>query len=81
MIIEKYVTMGERGQIVIPKEIRDRERLVGGDLLKVLDLNGEMFIRAKKGKTTPEHRILEILRKAKFTQKDWEQIRRERNIE
>ncbi len=37
--------VGERGQITIPKEIRIREHIRGGDKVKVIDRDGEIVIK------------------------------------
>ncbi len=76
MLIEKYVTIGERGQIVIPKEIRDKEGLEPKERMRIIDLDGEIHIRPEK--KTPTARALEILKKAKFMEKDWQRILKER---
>lgn len=78
MLIEKYVKVGERGQIAIPKEIRDREGIVPRQLVKIIDLGGEIIIRHHRREKEPEDRILEILQKAKLSSRDWEEIRTER---
>lgn len=78
MLIEKYVKVGERGQIAIPKEMRDREGIVPLQLVKIIDLGGDIIIRHLRREKEPEDRILEILQKAKLSHKDWEEVRRER---
>ena len=78
MIIEKYVKVGERGQIAIPKEIRDKEGIEPKNIVKVLDISGEIIIRTQKSKVSHEDRILEILQKSKLGDKDWEEIKKER---
>lgn len=78
MIVEKYVKIGERGQIVIPKEIRDKENIQPEDRLKLIDLDGEIIIKVEKQERQAELRALELLKKAKLTEKDWQEIRRMR---
>ena len=78
MIIEKYVKVGERGQIAIPKEIRDKEGIEPKHLVRILNIDGEIIIRIQKGKKSHEDRILEILQKSKLGDKDWEEIKKER---
>jgi AbrB family looped-hinge helix DNA binding protein len=78
MIVEKYVKIGERGQIVIPKEIREKENLQPEDRLKVMDLDGEIIIKVEKQKRQAELRALELLKKAKLTENDWQEIRQMR---
>lgn len=78
MIVEKYVKIGERGQIVIPKEIRDKENIQPEDRLKIINLDGEIIIKVEKQERQAELRALELLKKAKLTEKDWQEIRRMR---
>jgi AbrB family looped-hinge helix DNA binding protein len=78
MIIEKYVKVGERGQIAIPKEIRDKEGIEPSHLVRLLNIDGEIIIRMQKRKKSHEDRILEILQKSKLIDKDWEEIKKER---
>ena len=78
MIVEKYVKLGERGQIVIPKEIREKENLQPEDRLKIMDLDGEIIIKVEKQERQAELRALELLKKAKLTEKDWQEIRQMR---
>lgn len=78
MIIEKYVKVGERGQIAIPKEIREREGIEAKQVVRIVNVGGEIIIKPQRRKTSPEDRILEILQKAKLSDKDWKEIRKER---
>lgn len=78
MIIEKYAKVGERGQIAIPKEMREREGIEPKDLVKILNVGGEIIIRTQKTEKSHEDRILEILQKSRLGDKDWEEVKRER---
>lgn len=78
MIVEKYVKIGERGQIVIPKEIREKEHLETEDRLKIISIKGEIILKAEKQERRAELRALELLKKAKLTERDWQEIRRMR---
>ena len=78
MIIEKYVKIGERGQIAIPKEIRDNEKIQAKQIVKIINVGGEITIKTQKRKQSPEDRILEILQKSRLNDKDWEIIKKER---
>ncbi|MBI2541693.1 AbrB/MazE/SpoVT family DNA-binding domain-containing protein [Candidatus Woesearchaeota archaeon] len=78
MIVEKYVKISERGQIVIPKEIREKEDIQPEDRLKVINLDGEIIIKVEKQERQAELRALELLKKAKLTEKDWQEIKRMR---
>ena len=77
MIIEKYVKVGERGQIAIPKEIREKEGIEPKQTIKVINVGGEIIIRLQRKKES-EDKILELLQKAKLNDGDWEEIKRER---
>ena len=79
MIIEKYAKVGERGQIAIPKEMREREGIEPRNLVKILNVGGEIIIRTQKTEKSHEDRILEILRKSGLGDRDWEEMKRERD--
>lgn len=78
MIIEKYVKVGERGQIAIPKEIREREGIEAKQIIKIIDIGGEIIVKPQKRVKPPEDRILEILQKSKLNDRDWAVIKKER---
>ncbi|MBI2133985.1 AbrB/MazE/SpoVT family DNA-binding domain-containing protein [Candidatus Woesearchaeota archaeon] len=78
MIICKYVKMGERGQIVIPKEIREKECLIPNQSLKIMHLDGEIIIRIPKQTISPEDLIFRAFKNAKFDRQDWEDIQKDR---
>lgn len=78
MIIEKYVKLGERGQIVIPKEMREVLGIEKRDLLKVIGIGTEIIVRPLKVREEPEELILKALTKASFKEKDWIKIQKER---
>lgn len=79
MIIEKYAKVGERGQIAIPKEMREREGIEPRNLVKLLNIGGEIIIRTQKTEKSHEDRILEILRKSRLGDRDWEEMKKERD--
>jgi AbrB family looped-hinge helix DNA binding protein len=81
MYIEKHVVVGERGQITIPKEIRERENIKPNQLLKITDAFGEISIK-KTSRISGEDLIEKALFKAhgKITMKDWDDIQRERSV-
>ncbi|MFH0836825.1 MAG: AbrB/MazE/SpoVT family DNA-binding domain-containing protein [Candidatus Aenigmatarchaeota archaeon] len=80
MIIEKYVTVGERGQITIPNEIRKKEGIRPNQLLKITDVAGDISLK-KISRVSGEDMILSALTKAKgkITEKDWIEIQKERD--
>ena len=79
-IEEKYVKVGERGQVVIPKTMRDSEHIKPNQILRIKNIPGAIVIEKPSTVKSPEEKILEILTKtkARFTEKDWEQIHKER---
>jgi len=79
MIMEKYVKLGERGQVVIPKEIRDAMHLRKTQRIKMINIGSEIVMRPLKEEKEPEDTVLEILKKVKLTEKDWKEIQRERD--
>ncbi len=38
-------TVGDRGQVTIPKELRDRQGIKGGDEIKFVETNDEIVIK------------------------------------
>jgi len=77
-IEEKYVKVGERGQVVIPKSLRDAEGIKPHQFVKIISEPGQIVIRKVSPAKEPEDVIFNILKKAKFTNKDWEMIHKER---
>lgn len=72
---EKYVKVGERGQIVIPKKIREREGIRPMHFVKVIDMPGQIVIK-KVTSGEPEKRFFELLGKTGLSSKDWGRIHR-----
>lgn len=77
-IEEKYTKVGERGQIVIPKSFREIEGIKPNQFVKILREPGQIVIRKVSPVKEPEDVIFNILTKAKFSEKDWERIHKER---
>ncbi|MBI2543198.1 MAG: AbrB/MazE/SpoVT family DNA-binding domain-containing protein [Candidatus Aenigmarchaeota archaeon] len=79
-IEEKYTKVGERGQIVIPKSMRDSEHIKPNQILRIKNIPGAIIIEKPSIVKSPEEKILETLTKikVKFTEKDWEQVHKER---
>ena len=79
-IEEKYVKVGERGQIVIPKSMRVSEGIKPNQILRIKKIPGAIIIEKPLTVKSPEEKILEIFAKTKvkFTEKDWERIHKER---
>ena len=77
-IEQKYAKVGERGQIVIPKSMREEEDMRPNQLVRIIKEPGQIVIRKVTSAKSPEDTILEIFSKAKFTEKDWKRIHNER---
>jgi len=48
-------TVGERGQITIPKDLRDRHGITGGDEVEIVEVDGEILLELP----TDEERLAE----------------------
>lgn len=77
-IEEKYVKVGERGQVVIPKALREAEGIRPNQLVKIIGEPGQIVIRKISHIQEPEDVIFDILGKMKLADKDWEKIHRQR---
>ncbi|WP_256546809.1 AbrB/MazE/SpoVT family DNA-binding domain-containing protein [Halobellus inordinatus] len=51
--------VGDRGQVTIPKELRDRRGIEGGDEVEFIEVDGEIIIKPP----TDEERLAEGYRK------------------
>jgi AbrB family looped-hinge helix DNA binding protein len=78
-IIEEIVKVGERGQIVIPSKIRKLEKIRSNSYVRVIDIDGRIVI--DKIKVKPVDKIIDSLISLELTDKDWEDIESERDIE
>ncbi len=87
MKIHKFFTdvvkMGKKGQITIPKIIRDEDNFKEDDTFVVTHILGGDVILKKKEVKTPEEKLLEIIKTfPKFDwRKAWEEVREERKLE
>ncbi len=77
---KSYVKVGERGQVVIPKSMRDSAHIRPNQILRMKNIPGAIVIEKPSTIKSPEEKILEIFNKTKvkFTEKDWEEIHKER---
>jgi AbrB family looped-hinge helix DNA binding protein len=48
-------TVGERGQITLPKDLRDRRGIAGGDEIEIVEVDGEILLKLP----TDEERLAE----------------------
>ncbi len=76
-IEEKYTKVGERGQIVIPKSIREKYGIKPKQMLRIVEMPGEIMIR-KPVTEEPEKRFFELLTKTGLSSKYWKRIHKER---
>lgn len=77
-IEEKYVKVGERGQVVIPKSFRETEGIKPNQFVKMVSEPNQIVIRKISPIKEPEDVIFNILTKAKFTEEDWKKTHEER---
>lgn len=78
-MIDEIVKVGERGQIVIPAKIRKREKINSNSYLRIIDIDGRIVI--DKIKTKPIDKIINSLTSLELTDKDWEDIQGEREVD
>ncbi len=77
------VKLGKKGQITLPKEIRDDEDYHEGDVFTINHIPGGDIILQKKSDKTPEEKLMDFLDTVpKFdVRKAWKEIEEERNRE
>lgn len=81
-VVSKIIKVGERGQIVIPKTVRNLEGIKPKSLLKITNYGtGTIVISKVKEVEGPEERFLELIEKIKLPKNAWEEIQKERHIE
>ncbi len=80
--IEK-VKLGKKGQVTIPKKIREEDSLKENDVFVVQHTMGGNIILTKQTTKTPEDLMLDaIMRAPKINAKGaWEEIKRERKLD
>ncbi len=81
-MIEKIITIGEKGQITIPKVARKKWHLKPGDTLKLLIMpSGTITIQLIR--KTPEERVIDVAKKFPKinVRKMWKEIKKEREFE
>ncbi len=77
--VEK-IRIGKKGQITIPKRIRDEDQLKEDDIIIVTHMPGGEIILTKRNKTSPEDLMLDAIRKAQpfDWKKAWREVKEER---
>ena len=79
MIIAEEVTVGERGQIVIPKNIRDLANIRPRQRLRIVSVNNDISLQPPQPKKSPEDIIFDALQKSHLSMKDWADLQKERD--
>lgn len=74
-LISKKVRIGRKGQLTIPKKIRDKSYLKENDILIISETPGGDFLIRRTKEATPEDRMFAIL--AKIPPFDWKKAWRE----
>ena len=77
--IEEIVKVGERGQIVIPVKIRQREKIRPNSYVRVIDVDGRIVI--DKVALKPVEKVIKSLRSLGLTDRDWEDVQKERDLD
>ena len=74
------IRMGKKGQITVPKVIRDEDNLQEDDILVVTHLSGGEILLKKAVEKTPEDNLFEFLNSLPKIdwRKAWEEVREER---
>lgn len=77
------IKIGKKGQITIPKKIRDEDKLKEADIFTVIHCPGGEIILQKQKTKTPEDMMIEAIQRApKFDWRAaWEEIKAERRRE
>jgi AbrB family looped-hinge helix DNA binding protein len=78
---KEIVKVGQRGQIVIPKKIREKQEIKPGTLLKAIGINNYILLKKVRTKTL-EEKFVELIQKFKLekeeVQKIWQKVQEER---
>ena len=77
-MLTDFVKINDRGQITIPKDIREQEGLRPDSLIRITDMTGTIFL-SKIEEKSPEEAILESLQSMSLTMEDWKEIEKERD--
>ena len=86
MQIEKFsfnvqkLKIAKRGQITLPKKMRERQQLHDNDMLIIMQLPSGDIVLRKEEVQKPEDRILEAIKKAPVfdSKAAWKEIKEER---
>ncbi len=82
-LIVDHVSLGKKGQITLPKKIRDEDQLQENDLFLVMHTPGGDIVLRKKQVKQPEDMLLDaVLRAPSFNWREaWNEVREERRRE
>lgn len=77
------IKLGKKGQITLPKKIREEDKFEEGDMLSVIHMPSGDIILRKQMVNAPEDLMLEAIRKAPLFdwRAAWEEVREERKRE
>lgn len=77
------VKLGKKGQVTIPKNIRDEDQLKEDDVFIIQHAPGGEIILTKQTTKAPEDLMLEaIMRSPRINAKEaWKEIRKERKLD
>lgn len=80
MFMVDKVKLGKKGQITLPKKIRDEDDLKEGDTFIVTHMHGGAVMLQKKKIQAPEDRMLEIINSLPSIgwRKAWKEVEAER---
>lgn len=83
MFFNEEVKLGRKGQITIPKKLREEDELKENDVFRLTHFSGGSIVLEKKEKKTPEMDLFEFLDTLPKIdwKKAWREIRAERRLE
>ena len=76
MILEKKIKVGDKGQIIIPPEIRKKVGIKPNQTVKIKYVDGEIYI--KRGTLSHEKEFFDLISNSRASIEDWEEIQKER---
>ncbi|HID27470.1 MAG TPA: AbrB/MazE/SpoVT family DNA-binding domain-containing protein [Methanosarcinales archaeon] len=76
---EDIIKVGERGQVVIPAQMRKKEGIEPNSYVRIVNLKGKIII--SKIKLDPIEKLIDALADLHLTSKDWDEIQKERDVE
>lgn len=71
--------VGERGQVTIPKEFREKEHIHGGDIVNIRDEDGKIIIEKETREEELKEAYQRMADRDKQVNEEWESASREAN--